>query len=121
MPVHTIPLDALSHPLPVREDQLRSWCAQLEAGAILYFPQTPVPIPEADLNFLLAQPRTAFRLHKNIAYKPDRDKLSGVDKKWADATRMIKVMRRYSAGAPPGTRLPNEYLSYCADHCCHLN
>ena len=97
MPVHAISLDALSRPSPGGEDQLRCWCAQLEAGAILYFPRTPVPIPKADLDYLLEQPRTTTRLHKNIAYKPDRDKLSGVDKSWGDVTRMIAVMRRYSA------------------------
>jgi hypothetical protein len=66
---------------------------------VLYFPQTPVPIPPDDLTFLLGQQQTSSTLHKNIAYKPDRDKLSGVDEKAAapaEVARMHEVMQRYS-------------------------
>ena len=37
----------------VSDAQARSWCAQLEAGDILYFPETPVPIRREDIAFLL--------------------------------------------------------------------
>ncbi|HEY2467037.1 MAG TPA: Kdo hydroxylase family protein [Terracidiphilus sp.] len=95
MPVHTIEPDDLSGPSVPHA----IWCAQLEAGGILYFPQTPVPLPVADLEFLLAQQQASSSLHKNIAYKPDKDKLSGADEKHAGAgelDRMREVMRRYS-------------------------
>lgn len=97
MPVQTIPREALSS--VTRTDWIREWCSRLEAGEVLYFPETPVPIPADDLKFLLGQQQTSSSLHKNIAYKPDRDKLSGVDQKSADASeveRMHQVMRRYS-------------------------
>jgi hypothetical protein len=100
MPVHAIPADALSPASPVREDQAHMWCAQLEAGGILYFPETPVQLPDSDVEFLLGQQQSSSGLHKNIAYKPDRDKLSGVDEKSAgpgEVARMHDVMRRYSA------------------------
>jgi hypothetical protein len=100
MPVHVIPPDALSPALPVREDRMRVWCAELEAGGILYFPETPVPIPNADVEFLLSQQQTLSSLHKNIAYKPDREKLSGIDEKSAGPDKvqqMHEVMRRYSS------------------------
>lgn len=97
MPVQTILQDELkSHG---GDDRIRTWCSRLEAGDVLYFPQTPVPLPPDDLTFLLGQQQTASSLHKNIAYKPDRDKLSGVDEKAANSTeiaRMHEVMRRYS-------------------------
>src|SRR6185369_15304955 len=97
MPVETILPDALkSHG---NTDQTRTWCSRLEAGDVVYFPQTPVPIPADDLTFLLDQQQTSSSLHKNIAYKPDRDKLSGVDEKStnpAEIVRMHEVMRRYS-------------------------
>jgi len=97
MPVETILLDALrSHG---DDHQIRNWCSHLEAGDVLYFPQTPVPMPPDDLTFLLGQQQTSSSLHKNIAYKPDRDKLSGVDEKAANSEeigRMHEVMRRYS-------------------------
>lgn len=100
MPVRTIEPDALKQAASARGNEFEQWCAQLEAGGILYFPRTPVPIPSADLEFLLGQQQTASSLHKNIAYKPDRDKLSGVDEKSAkpgEFDRMRDVMRRYSA------------------------
>jgi hypothetical protein len=80
-------------------DQSRAWCAQLESGDILYFPQTPIAIPDGDLQFLLGQQQTDSSLHKNIAYKPNIDKLSGVDTKTADAqavARLQSIMRWYS-------------------------
>lgn len=95
MPVHTIAPDELKRPSPPNS----TWCAQLEAGGILYFPQTPVPLPVDDLAFLLGQQQTSSSLHKNIAYKPDRDKLSGVDEKTAgtgEVNRMHQIMQRYS-------------------------
>jgi hypothetical protein len=79
--------------------QARAWCAQLESGDILYFPETPVPIPQSDLGFLLGQQQTNSSLHKNIAYKPMTDTLSGVDTKTADAAdvaRLQSIMRQYS-------------------------
>lgn len=80
-------------------EQARAWCAQLEAGEILYFPRTPIAIAENDLRFLLGQQQTDSSLHKNIAYKPNIDKLSGVDTKTADAAaveRLHGIMRGYS-------------------------
>jgi hypothetical protein len=77
----------------------RNWIARLEAGEVIYFPQTPVPIPQEDLDFLLGQHQAESRLHKNIAYKPGIDRLSGVDEKSADKAgveQMQAVMRRYS-------------------------
>lgn len=106
MPVHSIALAELNAALaPAGElqcsPQLREWCSQLEAGGILYFPQTPLPIPSADLDFLLGQKQTGSTVHKNIAYKPDRDRLSGADRKTAIAGELDQlraVMRRYSDG-----------------------
>ncbi len=95
----TIPLESLRGGRPPSEQQARAWCVQLEAGDILYFPRTPVGIPQDDLEFLLGQQQTDSSLHKNIAYKPKIDKLSGVDTKSADAAavaRLQSIMRRYS-------------------------
>jgi len=106
MPVRSIPLPDLEAVLSGAprasalqcDPQLRDWCAQLEAGQILYFPQTPVPIPPADLQFLIGQKQTGSALHKNIAFKPSADRLSGVDKSASppEAAQLHAVMRRYS-------------------------
>ena len=96
MAVISISLETLQSASP---DQSRAWCAQLESGDILYFPQTPIAIPDGDLLFLLGQQQTDSSLHKNIAYKPNIDKLSGVDTKTADAqavARLQSIMRWYS-------------------------
>ena len=93
----TITSDELSR--TTSDAQARAWCALLEAGDILYFPQTPVPILPEDLAFLLGQQQTDSSLHKNIAYKPNIDRLSGVDSKTADAAavaRLQGIMRAYS-------------------------
>jgi hypothetical protein len=92
----TISQEMLSGATP--EAQARAWCAQLEAGEILYFPETPVPIPQDDLTFLLDQQQTNSSLHKNIAYKPKVDVLSGVDTKTEGqaAVRLQSIMRQYS-------------------------
>ncbi len=100
MPVHSILPGALSGARPRSNEQARDWCARLETGAILYFPQTPVPIPATDLQFLLSRHQSSSQLHKNIAYKPDRDLLSGADAKANTAGELEQlhaVMRRYSA------------------------
>jgi 3-deoxy-D-manno-oct-2-ulosonic acid (Kdo) hydroxylase len=97
MPVRSIPHDALHNGLPPSKEQARTWCEWLETGSILYFPHTPVPVPEADVDFLLNQFQSASRLHKNIAYKPARDKLSGADGVTAAKEQLRSVMRRYSA------------------------
>ncbi|HEX5235532.1 MAG TPA: Kdo hydroxylase family protein [Silvibacterium sp.] len=98
----TISRESLSNQQPP-DDQAYSWCAQLEAGEILYFPETPIPIPRSDLDFLLGQQQADSSLHKNIAYKPARgskpDKLSGVDTKGdhsAEVARLQNIMRSYS-------------------------
>jgi hypothetical protein len=124
MPVLTIPLETLSSGAADPRNQAKEWCAHLEAGEILYFPQTPVAIPSADLAFLLGQQQSGSRLHKNIAYKPERDLLSGADSKSTpveDLERLRDVMRRYSAAvtgfvsgflAPYAGQMQLEYASF---------
>lgn len=89
---------ASSSTMPSPEES-RGFCAQLEAGDILYFPETPVPLSASDAGFLLGQQQSDSSLHKNIAYKPNIDRLSGVDTKTADPAaveRLQQIMRTYS-------------------------
>jgi hypothetical protein len=72
-------------------------CAELEAGGILYFPRTPFEFPDDDLKFLLARKQTGTSLHKNIAYRPVADRLTGLDKsEEADRERLRAILRGYS-------------------------
>jgi hypothetical protein len=100
MPVHSISPSDLKRAFAGGEtEQIRSWCAALEAGGVLYFPETPLPISADDLETLLGQQQSGSKLHKNIAYKPKNDELTGVDAKTspdASVHQVHDVMRRYS-------------------------
>ena len=83
----------------VADSMARTWCAQLEAGDILHFPQSPIPFDPASLAFLLGQQQSGSGLHKNIAYKPHTDAVSGLDPattNQSDLAQLKTVMRRYS-------------------------
>jgi hypothetical protein len=130
MPVHSIDADALTPALGGTKEQrrhsaqLRAWCAALEAGNVIYFPRTPVPVPPADIDVLLGQQQTGSRLHKNISYKPDTDVLGGIDRKStpaAEVDRLHAIMRRYSGSvaefltkflAPYENQWRRDYASY---------
>jgi hypothetical protein len=88
-----IPVDP--EPSPV---QARAWCERLEAGDILYFAQTPVPLRPEDLSFLLGRQQTGSTLHKNIAYKPKLNSVSGLDASTgaAELKQLQTVMGQYS-------------------------
>jgi hypothetical protein len=100
MALITIPVESLpdGQRAPT-EAQAREWCMRLEAGDILFFPQTPIKFVSGDLEFLLGQQQTDSSLHKNIAYKPSFDVLSGVDTKTADpaaVAHLHRILRLYS-------------------------
>src|SRR5271163_2925123 len=92
-------------------EQARAWCERLEAGDILYFPQTPISFQPQDLSFLLGQQQTGSTLHKNIAYKPNLDSVSGLDANSAGAAELKQlqaIMRQYSQDV---TRFLTRFLS----------
>ena len=75
-------------------------CEELESGNILYFPRTPFSFPEEDLQFLLASKQTGATYHKNIAYRPAADRITGLDHAAAtDSDRLRAIMRGYSQRA----------------------
>ncbi len=81
------------------ESQSREWCERLEEGNILFFPVSPIPLTPDDLQFLRGQQQTDSSLHKNIAYKPKIDELSGLDSNSANSAsvdRLRGIMRAYS-------------------------
>ena len=78
----------------------------LETGQILFFPRTPFELPEADQSFLRAQRQVGRGYHKNIAYRPASDRVSGfVRQRPEDEATLRRVLRDYPAGrstSPPG-------------------
>jgi hypothetical protein len=107
MALITIPLEALQAELPLKA---QGWCRQLEAGDVLYFPQTPISFRSGDLEFLLGQQQSGSTLHKNIAYKPNLDVVSGLDASSAgsaEVSRLQGIMRQYSQDV---TRFLTDFL-----------
>jgi 3-deoxy-D-manno-octulosonic acid hydroxylase-like protein len=84
---------------PVRERELRL-CRDLEAGDILLFSRTPFAPAGDDQAFLLRQRQTDARYHKNIAYRPREDRVTGfAAERPNDADRLRRVMGEYSRRA----------------------
>jgi len=74
-----------------------TYCRALEAGQILLFPREPFELPASDRAFLLTRRQAGAGYHKNIAYRPQRDRVTGVVKQAADdADRLRHVLRDYS-------------------------
>ncbi len=68
----------------------------LERGDILLFRETPFATPADERNFILSV-RLNPEFHKNIAYKPNTDRISGVAKLEPDAVaRLHSALRNYS-------------------------
>jgi hypothetical protein len=78
----------------------QQYCQELESGNILFFPQIPFSFPPDDLAFLLAQRQTGASHRKNIAYKPQADKITNyVESSSEQGERLLDVMRTYSRNA----------------------
>ena len=89
-------LVTITAPETASPEQQREWCERLEQGCILFFPRSPIALAESDLQFLRGQQQTDSSLHKNIAYKPKSNELTGVDTKTANPAavdRLRSIMR----------------------------
>ena len=111
MALITLALDEQSLEYGPPSAQARAWCERLEAGDILYFPQSPIAFRSEDLAFLLGQQQSGSGLHKNIAYKPNIDQVSGLETSatnGVEAEHLRAVMRQYSQDV---TRFLTRFLS----------
>jgi 3-deoxy-D-manno-oct-2-ulosonic acid (Kdo) hydroxylase len=72
----------------------------LERGNILYFPCTPFALSENERELLRSTGLSSSSLHKNIAYRPAEDKVTGFDPAVvSDPEKLRGVMRSYSERA----------------------
>jgi hypothetical protein len=72
-------------------------CSQLEAGNIVFFPRTPFAFPTDDREFLLGQKQTSSAFHKNVAYRPGEDRITGLEQTdTPEAERLRTILRNYS-------------------------
>src|SRR5271169_763313 len=73
-------------------------CSQLEAGNILFFSHPPFDIPQDDCSFLLGQTQTSSALHKNVAYRPAEDRITGLAKsEEVEAARLRLILKLLAA------------------------
>jgi hypothetical protein len=77
-------------------DRARWCCERLEEGAILFFPQSPFVLSEADRNFLLGVRQAGASYYKNISYRPAEDRVKGFDRGRTDAGTLRRILREYS-------------------------
>lgn len=72
-------------------------CEFLEIGGVIYFPESPFTRSDADTEFLLTQHQKDASYHKNIAYRPMEDKVTGVkDLSAQDSERLRGILRDFS-------------------------
>lgn len=73
------------------------YCELLEGGNILFFPSAPFPFPKEEIAFLLQQKQGGSAARKNIAYKPQLDRITNHDTKDPKAAAQLKeILSNYS-------------------------
>jgi 3-deoxy-D-manno-octulosonic acid hydroxylase-like protein len=71
---------------------------QVEAGRILLFPSVPLKLSDRDCQFLLGLGQAEASYHKNIAYRPAQDKVTGAAN-GSDRERLRRVLKDYRSQA----------------------
>jgi hypothetical protein len=89
-------IEAVEAPRPEHEDLYRR---ALEEGRILLFSPTPFALREEDRALLLRQRPAGAGYHKNIAYRPAEDRVTGAARLGEDAAGLARVLREYSRSA----------------------
>ncbi len=75
--------------------ELSSWhYQQLESGGILFFPRTPIGLSEEQHRVLLSQRQTEASYHKNIAYRPSEDAITGMAR-GSDRDQLRPILKEY--------------------------
>jgi len=100
-------------------DREREACRALEGGHILLFPETPFELTEPERQFLLRRRQTEGGYHKNIAYRPAADRVTGVARQnQEDEHRLKELLRTYSGRAVRFTAglLPRYGASWRVDY-----
>lgn len=84
----------------LEEGRARDLCQSLEAGDIVFLPASPIPIADSDRELLLGRKQTSSGYHKNIAYRPAEDRITGLDdseqNEAADLRRILSEFSRQS-------------------------
>ena len=92
--------------------------APLEVGNVILFPTTPFPLSETSKEFLRSLNFSGGAVHKNIAYRPALDRVTGVDPKSVEMTTLHNVFQEYSRNVIEFTRelLPQYAAAWKLDY-----
>ena len=81
----------------ISPDRARRFCAELEAGHIVFLPVSPITISGEDRELLLGRKQTGSAYHKNIAYRPAEDRITGLDaSEQTGADSLRRILREFS-------------------------
>ena len=79
------------------EARAREICRHLEIGHIVFLPSSPIEIPDEHRQLLLGRKQSSSAYHKNIAYRPLEDRITGLDESEAqEAQSLRRILRDYS-------------------------
>ncbi len=79
------------------EARARDVCRQLEAGHIVFLPSSPIEISNDHRELLLGRKQSGSAYHKNIAYRPSEDRVTGLDREEAQEGEKLRgILRDYS-------------------------
>src|SRR5260370_36333273 len=74
---------------------------ELEKGEIVYFPKSPVDLPdEEDLNFLRKN-LPEYLQRKNVSYYPDAGRPTGIKRNTTGSARAEALLKSYSGRVSP--------------------
>jgi hypothetical protein len=75
----------------------RQLCRELELGNIIFLPRSPILIPADNCELLLGRKQSSSAYHKNIAYRPAEDRVTGLDaSEQQEAEQLKRILRDYS-------------------------
>jgi hypothetical protein len=74
----------------------RDYRSELEAGNVVYFPSTPFALSDESQEFLRSLDFAGKAIHKNIAYRPAGDRITGFAGPPEMQEHLLTVMRDYS-------------------------
>jgi 3-deoxy-D-manno-oct-2-ulosonic acid (Kdo) hydroxylase len=96
----------------------RDYRPELEAGNVVLFPTTPFELSETSKEFLRSLDFSGGTVHKNIAYRPALDRVTGVDPKSVEMATLHNVFQEYSHNAVEFTRelLPEYATAWKLDY-----
>jgi hypothetical protein len=79
------------------EARAKEVCRDLERGHIVFLPRSPIEIPHEDRERLLGRKQSSSAYHKNIAYRPLEDRVTGLDRsEEQEAEKLRAILADYS-------------------------